>query len=192
MNILKNRTIAVFLALVLVIGSTLISASAKLNADIKKVTDGFYTGALYDGEKTADVTDASGSIYKQLTVITAEADKIYAVIANSGADAEAIKEASYYLKSNLSSMHEYVSSIYWSYSELCDALTSIKPKLGAMDLSESEYEEINASLALISDAQGVIADSGYNDSVRRYKTTMNAFEEFVADVCGIYGPEYFS
>ena len=143
MNILKNRTIAVFLSLVLVIGSTLISASAKLNADIQKVTDGFYTGALYDGEKTADVADASGSIYKQLTVITAEADKIYAVIANSGADGEAIKEASYYLKSNLSSMHEYVSSIYWSYSELCDALTAIKPKLGAMGLSESEYDEIS-------------------------------------------------
>lgn len=192
MKLLKNRTIAVFLALVLVIVSTLISASAKMNNDIKKVTDGFYTGALYDGQKTAEVADASGSIYKQLTVITAEADKIYAIIANSGADAEAIKEASYYLKSNLSSMHEYVGSIYWSYSELCDALTAIKPKLAAMELSESEYEDINASLTLISAAQGVIADSGYNDSVRRYKTTLNAFEEFVADACGIYGTEYFS
>lgn len=192
MNILKNRTIAVFLALVLVIGSTLISASAKLNDDIKKVTDGFYTGALYDGVKTAEVADASDSIYKQLTVITAEADKLYAVAAANDLDAEPLKDASYYLKSNLSSMHEYVGSIYWSYSELCDALTAIKPKLAGELLSQSDRDEVNQSYLIIQNAQNVISESGYNESVRRYKSTMNAFEEFVADTCDIYGPEYFS
>lgn len=192
MNALKNRTVALLLAAVLVVGSTLLSASAKLKKDIQQVTNGFYTGTLYDGEKTAEVPDASGSIYKQLTVITGEVDKICAIISNSGADAEALKDASYYLKSNLSSMHEYIDSIYYSYSELCDALTAIKPKLGAMGLSESEYEEINTSLTLISAAQSVIADSGYNESVRRYRSSMGILAEFFADICGIYEPEFFA
>lgn len=192
MKAFKNRTVAVLLAAVLVIGFTLISASAALKNDIKNVTNGFYTGALYDGEKTAEVPDSSQSIYKQLTVITAKVDNICAVAAANDVESEALKNASYYLKSNLSSMHEFVCSIYWSYDELCQALTEIKPKLNKAELTDAEREAISEDLLAISEAQKVISESGYNESVRRYKSSMNAFEEFVADICGIYGPEFFS
>lgn len=191
MKAIKNRTVAVLFAAVLVIGSTLISASAALKSDIKTVTNGFYTGALYDGEKTAEVS-ASQSIYKQLNIITAKVDSICAVAAANDVDSEALKDASYYLKSNLSSMHEYVDSIYWSYDELCRALTEIKPKLNKIELTDTEREAISEDLLAISEAQKIISESGYNESVRRYKSSMNAFEEFVADICGIYGPHFFS
>lgn len=192
MKLLKNRTFAILLTLLLVIASTLLSASAQLKNDIKKVTDGFYTGALYDGERAADVADSSGSIYKQLTLIIDNANNIYAVATSVGVDAETLKETTYYLKSDIGSMHEYIGSIHWSYSQLCDALSVIKPKLASMELSQSDRDEVNQAFLNISDAQKVISESGYNESVRRYKNSMNVFEEFVADTCGIYGPEFFA
>lgn len=185
MNTLKKPAVAIILSIALVIGSTLLSGSAKLKKDIQQVTDGFYNGVTYDGY-------THPSIYSQLNNIIGAVDGMCAIAENNGYNANELSNASYYLKSNLSTMHDYISSIYWSYSELCDALTSFKPKIDSMELNERDSEGMEKYLETISNAQRVIENAGYNESVRNYKNAMGIPAEFIADICDVYEPEYFA
>lgn len=185
MKLLKKPAVAIIISIALVIGSTLLSGSAKLKKDIQQVTDGFYTGVTYDGY-------SHPSIYSQLTNITGAVDGMCAIAENNGYDANELSNASHYLKSSLSTMHDYISSIHWSYSELCDALTAFKLQINSMELNERDSDGMNKYLETIANAQRMIENAGYNESVRNYKNNMGAIANFIADICDINEPEYFT
>lgn len=185
MKLLKKPIVALLLSAFAIIAATLFSVEAKLDKEMQAVTDGFYEGVTYSGYQHP-------SIYSQLSNIIGAADGMCAIAKNNGADCSALSEAASDLKSNLSTMHEYISSIYWSYEQLCSALSDFTPTINEMGLDARDSEGMTAYLDTIKSAQRVIDDSGYNQSVRTYKSSMGPLAEFFTDVCGLYGPEYFA
>ena len=49
MDFLKKRPVAIILALIIVVGSTLLSVNIKLGSKCQTITDGFYSGVTYNG-----------------------------------------------------------------------------------------------------------------------------------------------
>ena len=47
MGILKNKTVAIILAVILVIASTLLATHVKLGNKVNEITEGFYSGINY-------------------------------------------------------------------------------------------------------------------------------------------------
>ncbi len=185
MKALKNPVAAIFLAVILVASSTLLSASVNLGKDAQKVTDGFYDGVIYDGYKHP-------SIYSQLNNIIGAIDGMCAVAANNGVSTAALSMASSELKSSLSTMHDNISSIYLSYSAMCTQLIPFMNEINSISLSERESEGIEAYENTVTNAQRVIDESGYNESVRSYRSSLDAAANFFASLCGVTGPEYFA
>lgn len=185
MKALKNPFVAILLTVILVASSTLLSASSNLGKDAQSITDGFYNGVNYDGYKHP-------SIYSQLNNIIGAVDGMCAVAANNGVSAAALSAASGELKSSLSTMHDNIGAIYLAYSAMCDRLAPFKSEMSGVTLSERESEGMQAYEETVANAQRVIDESGYNESVRSYRSSMGAAAKFFASLCGVTGPEYFA
>ena len=185
MKALKNPIVAILLAVILVVSSTFLSASSNLSKDAQKVTDGFYNGVTYDGYKHT-------SIYSQLNNIIGAIDGMCSVAANNGVNTTALSMAVDELKSSLSTMHNNIGSVYLCYRAVCDQLTPFMNEMNSVSLSERESEGIQAYKDTVDNAQRVIEESGYNESVRNYRTSLGTTASFFASVCGVTGPEYFA
>lgn len=185
MKALKNPIVAILLAVILVASSTFLSASSHLKKDAQEITDGFYNGVMYDGYKHP-------SIYSQLNNIIGAVDGMCAVAANNGISTTALSMASSELKSSLSTMHDNIGSIYLSYSAMCDQLTPFMTEMDRISLSERESEGMQTYEETVTNAQRVIDESGYNESVRSYRSSLGSTAEFFSSLCGVTGPEYFA
>ncbi len=185
MKALKNPIIAVLLAVALVASSTYLSASSNLKKDTQKITDGFYNGVKYDGSKHA-------SIYSQLNGILGAVDGMCAIAANNGVDAAALSAASTELKADLSTMHDDIGSIYLSYSEVCNCLTPFLTVMDSAALSEHDRGDMQTYEETVTNARRAIDESGYNESVRTYRGSLDRTAELFISLCGVDEPEYFA
>ena len=185
MKALKNPVVAVILAIIMIVASTLLSAGVKLGKETQKITDGFYDGVEYDGYNHT-------SIYSQLGNICGAADGIVAVASRYDIDCSNVSYASGDLKSSLSTMHNEISSIYSLYDDLCTALNSIYNDLDGVELSSRDSEGIDAYKDTITNAQRVIGSAGYNESVRTYINSLGFPANLFVKLCNVDTPEYFA
>ncbi len=185
MKALKNPIVAVLLAVVLVAASTYLSASSNLKKDTQKITDGFYSGVKYDGSKHA-------SIYSQLNGIIGAVDGMCAIAANNGVDTAALSAASTELKADLSTMHDDIASIYLSYSKVCSCLTPFLTEMDSAALSEHERGDMQTYEETVTSARRAIDESGYNESVRAYRGSLDRVAELFISLCDVAEPEYFA
>lgn len=185
METLKKRPIAILLAIVIVLASTLLTAGTKLKSACQKVTDGFYSGVTYDGY-------AHPSIKSQLKNISSSALGLATIAANyTGVDAAAVKTD----RSNLDSSLENGSpaQIYKTYTALAADTAALVSSLKAQSLSSRDASGVTQYENTISSAAGVIEKSGYNDTVRDFlRETYNVFPaSFFASLTGVAAPELF-
>ena len=89
-------------------------------------------------------------------------------------------------------MHDNIGSIYLSYSAMCDQLTPFMTEMDRLSLSERESEGMQTYEETVTNAQRVIDESGYNESVRTYRSSLGSTAEFFSSLCGVTGPEYFA
>lgn len=185
MKVLAKRLISVLLALVIIIGSTVLSVNLKLSKEFDKVTEGFYSGALSSGNKEQ-------SLHSQLLIIGKEASTLAAIAERNGVDVAQFRDEAEYFSREVITMQDDISYIYYCYQDLLEDLMQVGQALTALSLSASDETAAVGSLQRIMDAQALIAGSGYNESVRQYIASLQFPTTFFAELAGVELPEYFA
>lgn len=185
MSIFKKRVFVFLIAVLIVISSTLLSVNIKLTKEFQEVTDGFYNGVLAEGQRDT-------SIHSQLMIIAREATSLANIGERNGIDVSELKDEAEYFTRDVITMEDDISYIYYCYQSLLEDISTAGYSLLAVELSSSDEAAAVSSLQTIMEAQALIDASGYNDSVRRYLSSMQFPTEFFAELAGVWPPEYFA
>ena len=168
MKYLKNPVIAVFLSAIIILSSSFLSARIKLSKASDKVTAGFYQGLQFGGYKRK-------SIASQLENICGAVSGLTTIAKNYGVDCKEVTALNKELSNRLFSEYGAVSSIYSGYTALREALPPMLDALSGMKLSNRDEKGAKDYMVTIMDAQKVIEESGYNESVREFSKDMSRF-----------------
>lgn len=185
MKALKKPSVAIVIAAVIIIASTLFSVRLKLGNEFQDVRNGFYDGLTFDGYKHPSVSE-------QLLDICGAVDGMAALADGYGIDCEELKDNSEYLNYSVSHNYDFISSIYYAYSDVKDSLADLKKAAANVEWSERDAEGMAQYWNTIENAERLISESGYNNSVRTYLGSLSPLTEFFADLCGLYTPEFFA
>lgn len=185
MKLIKNRFIALCLAVLIVIFSSLLSVHIKLNNEFSLVRDDFYNGVLIDGQR--DI-----SIHSQLTVIGRLAEDIAAVAERNGLNVDQFKDSIDYFSYDVLTMHENISYIHYLYEEMLDDIMETGYALNELELSENDELAVVNALEGIIVAKDNIEGSAYNERIRSYINSLRFPMNVWADISGASLPEYFA
>ena len=187
MKIFKNRAVAVLLCVLIVIASTLLSTNVKLGREADGVSDGFYKGVTYDGDKHPAISD-------QLNNICGAADGLASVVASYDVDVVALRQYSADLKDMLSQRTGTYTAVYAKYRDLLDCIEALKLELASVQLSERDASGTEQYFSTVSSASEVIGSAGYNDSVQQFKRSyLDRFPgSILAKLAGVDAPELFA
>ena len=168
MKYLKNPVIAVLLSAIIILSSSFLSARLKLTKASDKVTVGFYQGLKYGGYKQK-------SISSQLENICGAVSGLTTIAKNYGVDCKEVTALNKELSNRLFSEYGSVSSIYSGYTALREALSPMLDALSGMKLSSRDEKGAKDYMVTIMEAEKVIGESGYNESVREFSRDMSRF-----------------
>lgn len=187
MGILKQRNIAWILAVILVIGSTLLSCHIKLDKKCSQVTDGFYNGVNYDGY-------LHPSIFTQLKNISSYSLGISTIAENYGIDTTELNELRSHLETNLSDSKNKITELYENYTALIPVVNQVINELNGKSLSERDSTGFSEYKTNIDGAVSTINSAGYNESVTTFMS--NEYRVFPTSILGklsgVYTPDYFA
>ena len=186
MNLLKNPIIAVLLTILIVLSSTVISASVKLNNKCEAVIDDFYEGKMKQGIVYT-------SIYADVCSMYELAADVALVAENYGVKTTELVGYIAELKDELSYKNEDISEIYNDYTGLYSSLRAVEIELSGIMMSQSHVEFMTAASAQIAQLKQSIDSSDYNDNVRTFYKRLDRFPvSFFAELFDIEYPEYFA
>ena len=190
MGILKQRKIAWLLAVILVIGSTLLSSHIKLDKKCSQVTDGFYNGVNYDGY-------LHPSIFTQLKNISSYSLGISTIAENYGIDTTELTELRGHLETNLSDSNNSknkITELYENYTALVPVVNQVINELNTKSLSERDASGFSEYKTNIDGAVSTINSAGYNESVTTFMS--NEYRVFPTSILGklsgVHTPDYFA
>lgn len=184
MKFFKTPVVAVFLALIIILSSTVLSVNVKLNAKSRAITDGFYSGVRYEGY-------THPSISTQLSNICGAADGLVTLANNYDIDTGSVTLASRELKSALS--NSSIPYLYSLYLDLMNEVNTLMDQLDRTDLTERDQSGLSEYGSTIIGAQSMIESSGYNESVRTFLREQLRFPaDVMADLTGVSIPELFA
>ena len=185
MSFFKKPGIAVFLTVIIVIASTLLSVNVKLGKKCQTITDGFYDGVEFNGY-------TQKSIASHLKNINAYADGLVTIAKNYDIDTTDLEDASEWLKLALNYSHGYASYIYSEYQGLIKAVTTLEDQLSRVELSERDASGVAQYTSSITGAQSAIESAGYNESVRELLRSYDRVPtDMLAAMAVVSMPEYF-
>ena len=185
MKLFKNPVFAVFLAIVVVIGSTLLNTGIKFGGKCRDLSDQFYDGARSHGTQELSIGSA-------LETLCTAADHLAALARSYELDSTALSDASAQLKSQLASARG-VSELYSSYSALSPELNAMIVQLSHCELTEADADIVNSCSTAVQDAQDLISSSSYNENVRVFLRRYDRFPTSVlAKLAGVELPEAFA
>jgi len=186
MKLLKNPVIAIILAAVIIIASTLISIDVKLDNKCQEIVDGFYTGIEYEGEY---YPSAAGAI-KELIAVS---DALIPIANNYGIKTAALNEHCEELKLSMNYSGYYVSYIYYEFTEFYAELKSVEEQLHTNGLSTRHQEMMLDYSRTITSAAAAIENSHYNDTVWEFRQKFDRFPVSIwIDLLWVELPEYFA
>ena len=186
MSFFKKPVVAVILAALIVICSTLLSVNLKLGDECRDIIDGFHDGVLVDGVLMP-------SIASQLRTIRGNADEIAYIAGTYGLDTEELKWAADDLRYGLLYSEAEASYLYYCYEELLDELRNIEKQLGESAVSGQDKELLSGYFDGIESAQQLIESSGYNETVRQFNREQLRFPaDILGELAGVDFPELFT
>ena len=184
MKILKNPVVEVALSLLIIFGSSFLSAKVRLNNEAQEVMNGFYTGIEYEGYK-------HNSIHSQLENICGAVSGLMTTAKNNKVDTSELATLNDDLHNSISDPHSNIASMYPKYSALMAAFDSLVARLETMPLNERDQKALETYSGTVKGANMVIRESGYNDSVRSYINDAGALKKLFMKLTSAKTPEMF-
>lgn len=182
----RNPFVAILLSGLIVLSSTAITSSVKLNNKCNDVVDGFYYGTRLNGQLMK-------SIYYNLGDLLEISGEIALVADNYGIDTKELYGSATELKKSISYHNDDIESIYDSYERLYSALFSVVMELSGTQLSQRHLEFMTSASDQVNAIKLSIDNSGYNESVRSFHKKFDRFPANIfSDIFDIEYPEYFS
>lgn len=185
MEKLKKRSVATFIAVAVIILSTLFSANRSLGAECQEITDSFTDGVIGVGGYVVP------SISTQLRARCDAANALAALVA----DYEGVEEQIRDLRAARNELIDEpgIDGKYDKNSALQVAFDDLVQTVEAIGVSEDDAKAFETYKSNFSNAQGLIEKSGYNESVRAYyRETLNVFPtNLLKDIVGVDLPELF-
>lgn len=186
MKIFKYPFVAVFTAIFIVLSSTIITSSIKLNNKCEGIIDGFYTGA---SQQASLMPSICTSLY-QLCDVSSD---IVAVADNYGVKTKDLSKAITSLRESISYRNTDIRNIYNIYEELYTSLRSVVFELSSKSLSQRHIEYITEATAQIATLKQNIDNAGYNESVKIFYKRFDKFPvKHFAEFFEIDYPELFA
>ena len=105
MKFLKKPLVAVLLTVLLVVGSTFLSADRKLSRAALRVTNGFYAGIRYKGQ-------VHESVAQSIRTLCADAEQLVIIGDNYGLDTAPLSTDAAALKQMVSSENQDISGVH--------------------------------------------------------------------------------
>ena len=181
-KLFRNPVFAVFLTVLLVVGSTLLSADRKLTRACNRVTDGFYSGVKRQ--------PAAGQAIRTLCT---DAEQMVIIGDNYGIDTAPLSADTSALKQTLAWDNPDIAAVYAAFDPFYTKLKVLENELNQKDLSDRHTEQMAALSQEIAECRAQIDSSGYNESVSTFLRRNNRFptRQF-AGLFGITYPAYFA
>lgn len=183
MEFFKKRGVAVVLAALMVLSSSFISANIKLQKECDDVTALLSTGVKYEGYKHADIIN-------QLTNICGDVENFVNFVPED-IDVSALKNTAEEMRLTIKYSKDDASQLSYVYNELIREFNAVAAKMQSAELSETQSRALSTYSDELAGAQKTIADSGYNDAVRNFRSDMGALAKFFAAFTDVELPEYF-
>ena len=186
MKLLKNPVIAVLLTVLIVLSSTIITTSVKLNNKCNAVIDEFYEGRLKQGIIYTSIYADICSMYELGSEVALVAD-------NYGVNTKDLVNSINELKNELSYRNTDISDIYADYSWFYGSLRAVEIELSSIGLSQRHMEYMTTVSQQIAQLKYSIDNSSYNESVRTFYKKFDRFPvNIFAELFDIDYPEYFA
>ena len=183
MNILKNPVIAIFLCVLIVLSSTVISINVKLNKKCQEIVDSFYVAK----------SNSSTSIYGDIVSMYELAEDIIVVADNYGIDTGKLTASISSLKNEVNFNNPEIDDIYEAYSAFYNELWDVELKLSEIQLSQRHMEYMNGAAKQVFELKTSIDNAEYNNTVRTFYKRFDRFPvNIFADIFDIDYPEYFA
>ena len=187
MGFFKNKTVAIILAVILVIASTLLATHVKLGNKVNDITEGFYNGINYDGY-------LHPSVFTQLKNISSSCLGISTIAMEYGIDTTSLNDARSHLETNLDGKEGNIKELYANYSDLTAVATQVINELKTKTLNERDQTGFSQYLTNYDGAIATIESSGYNESVSTFiNGSYHSFPaNILAKLSGVKAPAYFA
>ena len=186
MAFFKKPIGAFLVSLALVLVATLVTVNVKLGNRCQDVTDGFYTGVLYNGTEENSISD-------QLDTLLILADELEIVAENYDVDIEPLSDARDDMQYGIIYSRNDISYLYYTYDELITSIRQLFSQLSSADMSQKDAQAAQEIMDDVSSAQEIIRQSDYNESVREYLLKYERFPTYImGEFADVDVPQYFS
>ena len=189
-NFFLKRRNAILITIAVILLATVFGVHRSLGSRIMEVADGFNDG-VYNQSKGYNMK----SIRSQLIIRCETAMDALTVAENYDAveaERNALRSARNTLKDLLDG-NGGPADLYDANYELDRAFTALYTALGSVSLSAEDRTYIDNDRSRMDGAAGVIADSGYNESVRAFqRDVLSVFPtNLLRPLCFVKDPELF-
>jgi len=186
MSILRKKSFALVLVIVVILASTLYSVHRSLGAKCQAVTDGFYSGVEYDGY-------VHKSIYSQLE---ARVNASMGLITKCSSE-EALTNAVAQLRISRQDLSDALegSSLAAMYAANVSLQSAYDQLITEMDAIGFERDTATATyISTMDNSQYVIDSAGYNEAVWSFRNnTLNVFPtRILAFLARVNAPQLFA
>lgn len=164
MEFFKNRTVARFITIIVIILATLIGAGSSLRRLRKEAEDIFYLGEDRDGTGIQhDLEMIMSYSYNLTTVASRYMDAEHSLISAVRKNRDTLAQA------------ETPGQKYEAAQNLLQAVTELYTYMGSLPLSESDQKFRNSLYADINSHNIIISRSTYNQHAREFNNTLKRF-----------------
>ena len=152
--------------------STIYSAHRSLGAQVREVTDSFYTG-VYSAEQDRTLRSISSQLDKRCEA----ANGLVALAETHSGEFEDEKASETLRSARLGLMRSNnISEKYTLNKEMDAAFSALHAELEKLDLSERDMSMLEEYTGTFRGAQTLVNSSGYNEAVRAFeRTTLGSF-----------------
>lgn len=180
---LSNPTVAMILAVLVVIGTMLISTKVDFGKKCAQTSEKFYTHA-----------DAEAPIADRLRDFCTAAEKMVPLGQHYGIDdAEDAREKAEEVLNQLRQQSTEAEELFEDYSELLSDTFALESALERRDLSEEDRAAYTSAKHDAAEAKAAIDASSYNDEVRGFLSRYRHFPTTVlAALTGVRMPQLFA
>ena len=183
MKFFKKPFVAFLICVLVVVISSAVTISTKLNNKCEEIIDSFYVST----------SSISTSIYADIVKMYELAEEVVVVADNYGVDTRELVKCITDIKDALNFKNPDTSEIYDAYTAFCSSLWTVEVALSDIQLSQRHAEYMNSASTQIYNLKVSVEGSDYNSRVKVFYKRFDRFPvNYFADTFDIEYPEYFA